>query len=156
MTFAEFKNFYKKFLKEQVHKQIFKKNAVISKKRLYGPFLWIGFNCLKATEPLRQWHDTVSFSLFSLQEFLVLNWSTLEGWKAELTLKPFSGFEPRTHELGLQLLHHQWKSSNVNIVNILNAILKGIKCKYSKMLTISVQAFPKNVYFTGQTYIVYW
>ena len=23
------------------------------KKRLYGPFLWIGFNCIKATEPLR-------------------------------------------------------------------------------------------------------
>ena len=23
------------------------------KKKLYGPFLWIGFNCLKATEPLR-------------------------------------------------------------------------------------------------------
>ena len=23
------------------------------KKKLYGPFLWIGFCCLKATEPLR-------------------------------------------------------------------------------------------------------
>ena len=23
------------------------------KNKLYGPFLWIGFNCLKATEPLR-------------------------------------------------------------------------------------------------------
>ena len=23
------------------------------KKKLYGPFLWMGFNCLKATEPLR-------------------------------------------------------------------------------------------------------
>ena len=22
-------------------------------KKLYGPFLWMGFNCLKATEPLR-------------------------------------------------------------------------------------------------------
>ena len=22
------------------------------KKKLYGPFLWIGFNCLEATEPL--------------------------------------------------------------------------------------------------------
>ena len=156
MPFAEFKNFHQNFLKEQVHKQIIKKNAVISKEKLYGPFLWIGFNCLKATEPLRQWHDTVSFSLFSLQEFLVLNWSTLDRRKAELTLKPFSGFEPSTHELGLQLLNHKWKSSNVNIVNILTVILKGIKCKYSKMLTISVQAFPKNVYFTGQTYIVYW
>ena len=24
------------------------------KKTLYGPFLWMGFNCLKATEPLRE------------------------------------------------------------------------------------------------------
>ena len=23
------------------------------KEKLYGPFLWMGFNCLKATEPLR-------------------------------------------------------------------------------------------------------
>ena len=22
-------------------------------KKLYGPFLWMGFNCLKGTEPLR-------------------------------------------------------------------------------------------------------
>ena len=22
-------------------------------KKLYGPFLWMGFNCLKATEPIR-------------------------------------------------------------------------------------------------------
>ena len=26
---------------------------VYSKKTLYNPFLWMGFNCLKATEPLR-------------------------------------------------------------------------------------------------------
>ena len=25
-----------------------------SLKKLYGPFLWMGFNCLKATEPLRR------------------------------------------------------------------------------------------------------
>ena len=27
--------------------------GAIFKKKLYGPFLWMGFNCLKATEPLR-------------------------------------------------------------------------------------------------------
>ena len=26
---------------------------IFFKKKLYGPFLWMGFNCLKATEPLR-------------------------------------------------------------------------------------------------------
>ena len=30
-------------------------------KKLYSPFLWIGFNCLKATEPLQE--DSVLFSL---------------------------------------------------------------------------------------------
>ena len=25
---------------------------IFFKKMLYGPFLWMGFNCLKATEPL--------------------------------------------------------------------------------------------------------
>ena len=25
----------------------------LKKKKLYAPFLWMGFNCLKATEPLR-------------------------------------------------------------------------------------------------------
>ena len=25
---------------------------IFLKKKLYGPFLWMGFNCLKATEPL--------------------------------------------------------------------------------------------------------
>ena len=49
------------------------------------------FNCLKGTEPL--WGDslfTIQFSGF--QEFLALNWLTLEGLKTELTLEPPSGF----------------------------------------------------------------
>ena len=29
-------------------------------KKLYGPFLWMGFNCLKATEPL--WRDSLLFT----------------------------------------------------------------------------------------------
>ena len=41
--------------------------------------------------------ETVYFSSFSSQEFLlVLIWSTLEGWKAELTVEPPSGFAPWT------------------------------------------------------------
>ena len=34
----------------------FKKNTL-----LYGPFLWMGFNCLKATEPLRG--DSLLFTI---------------------------------------------------------------------------------------------
>ena len=49
------------------------------------------FNCLKATEPLRgdSWHLTLS-----PHDFLVLIKLALEGWKAELTFKLASGFEP--------------------------------------------------------------
>ena len=33
------------------------------KKKLSGPFIWMGFNCLKATEPLRgdSWLFTIQF-----------------------------------------------------------------------------------------------
>ena len=55
-----------------------------------------------------QTHDkeTVDFLTFSCQEFLVLNWSTLEGWKAESTLEPPSGFDPGTPGSGIQCLNH--------------------------------------------------
>ena len=47
------------------------------------------------------YEETFYFLPFISQEFLVLNWSILEGWKAELTLKPPSGFEPGTPGLGI-------------------------------------------------------
>ena len=43
-----------KYLLVQIHsseKALF--HVLILKKKLYDPFLWMGFNCLKATEPLR-------------------------------------------------------------------------------------------------------
>ena len=46
------------------------------------------------------------FLPFSSQKFLVLILSTLEGWKAELTLEPPSGFEHGTPGLGIQHLNH--------------------------------------------------
>ena len=36
-----------------VQKFVFSFFFFLKKKKLYAPFLWIGFNCLKATEPLR-------------------------------------------------------------------------------------------------------
>ena len=50
--------------------------------------------------------ETVYFSPFSSQKFLVLILSTSEGWKAESTLEPPSGFEHRTPGLGIQHLNH--------------------------------------------------
>ena len=52
---------------------------------LYDPFLWMGFNCLKARATSRR---QFTFFLLSSQKFLVLILSTLEGWKAESTLEP--------------------------------------------------------------------
>ena len=46
--------------------------------------------------------EAAYFLSLSFQRFLVLIWSTLEGWKAELSLKPPSGFEYRTTGLGIQ------------------------------------------------------
>ena len=48
--------------------------------------------------------QAVYFLPFSSQKFLVLILLTSEGWKAELTLEPRSGFEHGTPGLGIQRL----------------------------------------------------
>ena len=50
--------------------------------------------------------EAVYFLPFSSQKFLVLILSTLEGWKAELTLEPPSSFENGNTGLGIQHLNH--------------------------------------------------
>ena len=52
------------------------------------------------------YEETAYFLPFSSHEFLVLNWSTSVGCKAELTLEPPSGFETRIPRLGIQYLNH--------------------------------------------------
>ena len=42
----------------------------------------------------------VYFITLSYQKFLVLNLSTLEGWKVESTLEPPNGFDHETSGLG--------------------------------------------------------
>ena len=76
----------------------------IIKKKLYDPFLWMGFNCLKASTTLRG--QFTIFILVSPQKILVLTLSTLEGQKAELTLELPSDFERGTRGLGIQRLNH--------------------------------------------------
>ena len=71
--------------------------------KLYGPFLWMGFNCLKATATSRR---EFYFLSLSSQKFLVLILSTLGGWKAESTLEPPSGFEHGAPGVGIQHLKH--------------------------------------------------
>ena len=50
--------------------------------------------------------ETVYFLPFNFQKFLVLILPTSEGWKAESTLEPPSGFEHGTPGLGIQRLNH--------------------------------------------------
>ena len=50
--------------------------------------------------------EAVYFAPLSSQKFLVLILSTSEGWKAESTLEPPSGFEHGTPGLGIQRLNH--------------------------------------------------
>ena len=70
--------------KQQVEKKQKKKQNEIIKK-LYGPFLWLGFNYLKAR--------AVYFITLRSQKFLELYFSTSEKWKAESTLSTPNGFE---------------------------------------------------------------
>ena len=83
------------------------------KKKTLLPLLWMGFNCPKATEPLRGG---------SSQKFLVLILSTSEGWKTELTLEPPSGFEPRTPRLRIQRLNHGTCTKEYYFVKILSHV----------------------------------
>ena len=78
--------------------------------KLYRSFLWMGFNCLKATEPL--WGEVYFLLLSPLFTFKspggpgVLISLTSEGWKAESILEPPSGFEPGSPGIGIQLPIH--------------------------------------------------
>ena len=50
--------------------------------------------------------EAVYFLPFISQKFLVLILSTLEGWKADSTLEPSSGFDHGNPGLGIQRLNH--------------------------------------------------
>ena len=64
----------------------------------------MGFNWLKDRATLRR--QFTFYHLYSSQKFLVLILSNSEGWKAELTLEPPSGFEHGTPGLEIQHLNH--------------------------------------------------
>ena len=49
--------------------------------------------------------ETVYFLPLSYKKLVVLIWSTSQGWKAESTLEPPSGFEHGTTGLGIQRLN---------------------------------------------------
>ena len=59
-----------------------------------------------ASRQQSHYKEIANFLLFSSQEFLVLNWSTSEGLKAEVTLELPSGFKAGTPGLEIHRFNH--------------------------------------------------
>ena len=82
-----------------------KKKKKLKKKtnKLYDPFLWMEFICLKNTKP--PWGDSFLFTIKSpgVPGTYFIN---IERMKAESTLEPPTDFEPETPQLEIQHLKH--------------------------------------------------
>ena len=52
------------------------------------------------------YEETIYFLPLNSQKYLVLIWSTSEGWKAESALEPTSGFELGVPVFGIQHLNY--------------------------------------------------
>ena len=74
------------------------------KKKLYSAFFMDGVQLPQVYKS--HYEEIVYFLTMRTQKFLVLKWSTLEGWKAEFNLEPPSSFELGTSGLGIQDLQH--------------------------------------------------
>ena len=61
---------------------------------LHGPFLWMGFNCLKATEPLREGNLLFTNKFPEIPGTHLIDLERLKG------LAP-NGFQHKTHGLGI-------------------------------------------------------
>ena len=79
-----------------------KKKKLKKNKNLWPLFM----DGVQLSQGYSHFEEAVYFLPFSSQKFLVLILSTSEGWKAESTLEPPSGFEHGTPGLGIQHLNH--------------------------------------------------
>ena len=78
-------------------------------------YCWNKMDEVQLPQGQSHFEEAVYFLPLSSQTFLVLILPTSEGWEAESTLEPPSGFEYRTPGLGIQQLNHQanclyWKN----------------------------------------------
>ena len=73
----------------------------------------------------------------SSQKFLLLIISTSEGWKAELTLQPPSGFEDGTPRFGIQRLNHQ----------VITSTFFSNQFQEKYFIRIKQSLIEKNIYF---------
>ena len=75
-------------------------------KNLHGPFLWMGFNCLKARATLRKYFTFYHSVLRNAWYWF--SWPRMKLWKTESTLEPPSCFECGTLGLGTHHLNQQF------------------------------------------------
>ena len=108
----------------------------LRKNNLWALFLWMGFICLKFIKLLQG--DSLLF-VTSPKEFLILNLSTSEGWKAESTFKPPRGLEPATPGLGIHsnltttpLLHYlaQNNEEEQQLTLLIKLLLQTVFSRY--------------------------
>ena len=102
--------------------------------------------CFKATKPVESsqvYRVTTKRQFLSpiFQEFLLFIWSSLKGWKSELTLEPPNGFRPKTlyWESSVlttrSLLHLQYVISFSQFIYFKNSLIDllhtmPLKCPY--------------------------
>ena len=88
--------------------------------------------------------EAVYFLPLSSQKFLVLILPTSEGWKAESTLEPPSGFEHGTPGLGIQCLNH-WAHIDITfeLTSTITLILQAIRL--TKCASVALTCFKFGI-----------
>ena len=105
------KNVHNLLHKDMILKRITEETLVTLRHQMYllnyQKTLWpLVMDGVQLPQGCSHFEEAVYFLPLSSQKFLVLILSTLEGWKAELTLEPPSGFEHGTPGLGIQCFNH--------------------------------------------------
>ena len=112
---------------------------------LYGHFLWMGFNCLKATGLQSHFEETLYFLPFSSQDLLVLVESTSGGWRLS---------QPWSYPVVLNLGPLDWESTAITTRPLLHCFVRFAE-KYSQIsllidfwnLNIStLSPFPEHIW----------
>ena len=95
-------------------------------------------------DPVYGWGPTATrLEPLSSQKLLIIFLLTLEEWNTELTLEPVSGFEHRTHGLGIQHLklvplpHNCGSTSYYDVLHNFSAIVSACyKYGYATFLAL--------------------
>ena len=123
-----------KRLEELKNHEVYPKKPVTgSLKKIDGPFLWVGFNCLKATEPL--WRNNLLFTILNLRTRkdwpwshpVVLNPGPLDWKSSTLTTRPL------LHKVIAFLL--PWRSHELKLFPSSNTseIVGSFKCDMTRI-----------------------